>query len=240
MKFLAPQVKRVVCQVDYDHALKLLSQMGDLGQDISQVFKFSEFRVFQGEHTLSLRNPELKRWVFVGTARSRVMWNDPGVFTNFKSPAEQILKKVCGQLQVKELRRIGLRVMVLCPTIECAFDQLNAVLLEKLCSKEALSTFRLNGELPSDMAITFDYDVGGRRAHLNIGPLKREEVVQRYEDDSEKAPELSMLIDSDYYAVGRDEPLELHLLGQILTEGYEHAVQLADDTLRIIGGEENA
>lgn len=233
-------ILRAVCQIDYDHTLRLLSEIGNTAQEIIEKYEFDEHQVSGPVYSLSLRNSKLKRWAFVGSSRTRVVWNTPGSFLNFQTPAEQICARVLGALKQPRLRRIGVRLVFLFPIDGLSFEELHSRMLSTIFTTDFVTSLAHDDSPPSDTALVFDYLLKDRAAHLEIGAMRNYEAAQKYEEDETAVPKLGLLVDSDYFVAQSAGMQKLPTISHMLRESHEHSKRLALQVTELLGGQRNA
>jgi len=228
-----PLVKRAVCQIDYPRSVKLITERGNLAHELMKKWKLNEFGTAAQDETIALRNLAFKQWVYLGPRSSRIMVNDPGVFTNFESRADQTLKQICGELSIEKLARIGVRLIFLAEVQNYNFSELNSALINVFLNNQAISGLKLQNQSPCDMAIVLDYQVDNHSSHLSIGPLRKEEIVKRFDESETSVPEVSIMIDSDYFHKAGDTLLEPITIRKVLKESYAHSSNIAQEVIHV-------
>lgn len=118
------------------------------------------------------------------------------VYENFKSIAELIFPKIIDELGLIELDRIGIRGFYLFRT-DSDFLDLKDFLFSKLYNVE-IKNDKIFGEI-TDIAYILNTRKYNCDLHIEIGPLKKEEIKNRFGFVGKIAPEVSILLDLDYH-----------------------------------------
>lgn len=229
-----PKIVRAICQIDYDNSLKFLSEKGHLAHEFMKRHDYTEFTVSGTQSSVSLRNTDQKRWLIIGISQSRMLWNSPGVFDNFKNPAAQTCQKILEDLDQPVLNRIGVRLIRLAIIRDANFEQIVEAMNGAFLTPGFIATLRFANNSPNDVAHVFEYRLDHGNGHVEIGPLTRDEVVKKFEEDEENAPELSLQIDVDYSIVRRSKSDKLPSIAKVLQDSYTESLEFTRGILSLL------
>ena len=135
--------------------------------------------------------------------------NNAGVYENFKSLAEFIFPKIINGLGLVELDRIGIRSFFIFQS-DSGFSDLKDFLFNKLYNVEVKNN-KIFGEI-TDIAYVINTRKNNCDLHIEIGPLKKEEIMNRFGFVGKIAPEVSILLDLDYYKKNIESDILLNML----------------------------
>jgi hypothetical protein len=98
----------------------------------------------------------------------------PDSFSDFKKRILDGAKVYNEKVPIEGIRRCGIRGMWLCP-VEFGFDELLAIIQGKFyAAKEKLN--EVIGTEFTDVAYIFDFEKAGYNVHLQMGPMKKDEI----------------------------------------------------------------
>jgi hypothetical protein len=120
--------------------------------------------------------------------------HNAGVYENFKSLAEFIFPKIIEGLGLVKLDRIGIRSFFIYQS-DSGFSDLKDFLFNKLYNVEVKNN-KIFGEI-TDIAYVINTRKNNCDLHIEIGPLKKEEIMNRFGFVGKIAPEVSILLDLD-------------------------------------------
>jgi hypothetical protein len=144
---------------------------------------------------------------------------DSSDITNEEARLKEAVDTLIPELGLTTFRRLGFRRQYLVP-LQITFESLVSILELKLLSGAEQLQQILPGEV-NDLLYRLDYSESDDKFHIHLGPLRRQEVPKYINFEAENHlpaelredllrqilagyPEVSMLIDIDYYQVSTD------------------------------------
>jgi uncharacterized protein (TIGR04255 family) len=135
--------------------------------------------------------------------------HNAGVYDNFKSLAEYVFPKIIDGLGLVKLDRIGIRSFYIFPS-DSGFSYLKELLFNKLYNVE-VNNNKIFGEI-TDIAYVINTRKNNCDLHIEIGPLRKEEIMSRFNFVGKIAPEVSILLDMDCYKKNIESNILLNML----------------------------
>jgi len=153
--------------------------------------------------------------------------HNAGVYENFKSLAEYVFPKIIDGLGLVKLDRIGIRSFYIFPS-DSGFSDLKEFLFNKLYNVEVKNK-KIFGEI-ADIAYVINARKNNCDLHIEIGPLKKDEIMSRFNFVGEITPEVSILLDLDY----SKKTIESNILLNMLKEYNEIIDDIQADLLNYL------
>lgn len=128
------------------------------------------------------------------------------VYTNFEAITKYLLSNITHELGIEKLGRIGVRVRSL---YECkqSFENLRDLLVDKLLITSEIKKPDFIPEI-TDVAYILNFKKETYNFHMEIGPLSKGEIIQKFPFEEKSPFETGLLIDIDCSKENYDGSIE--------------------------------
>ena len=210
MQFYDPILYKCICEIRYKPKFIYYNKRLEICEKFQN--KLPNWKINMGGIELndSSGKEEDRRNIFNFTNRGASLdTQSVDVYENFKSLAELIFPKIIDGLGLVELDRIGIRGFYLF-RCDSDFSDLKDSLFSKLYNVE-IKNDKIFGEI-TDIAYIVNTRKNNCDLHIEIGPLKKEEIKNRFGFVGKIAPEVSILLDLDYHKKNVKSNIILNML----------------------------
>ena len=211
MQFYNPILHNCICEIRFKPRFIYHSKRYEICEKIQN--KLPNWNIDMGKielHDSFGKKEEDRKNFFRFTNRGASLnTHSAGVYENFKSLAEYIFPKIIDGLELVKLDRIGIRSFYIFPS-DSGFSDLKEFLFNKLYNVEVKNN-KIFGEI-TDIAYVINTRKNNCDLHIEIGPLKKEEIMSRFNFVEERAPEVSILLDLDYSKKNIESNILLNML----------------------------
>ena len=188
----AGKVRKTIIEVGYRTAAQFFTKRGEL----IAASESNSVQIALEENSIEVRDNINKCVKRIGFFRSSITSEHVEPLGPFSvDMAADWLRGVIRVLSIGELRRVGMRQMMVYPG-RGPFDDLLAECRTHFIPIPDSSWEKLGGE-PSDIGLPLEFDFGDCTAHLMMGPMKTEQMKQLF-DNTEGLPGVGMFVDWDY------------------------------------------
>lgn len=200
MQFYDPILYRCICEIRYAPKFIYHNKRLEICEKLQN--KLPNWKINIGGielHDSSGKKEEDRRNFFNFTNRGASLdTQNADVYGNFKSLAEFLFPKIINGLGLIKLDRIGIRTFFIFQS-DSDFSDLKDLLFNKLYNVE-IKNDKIFGEI-TDIGYVVNTRKYNCDLHIEIGPLKKEEIKNRFGFVGKIAPEVSILLDLDYHKI---------------------------------------
>jgi hypothetical protein len=198
----SPLLKRCICQVDFDLTGRYFSSVGDmLHVALRDKRQWNELKINTREQSYTVQHKDRRQWLFLEPKRVRYMCNSPKNGDETKKYIVELFDEIATAGKLDNPTRIGSRNGFLLFVTGAKFGEIEERFRRTFLSEGLSKSLHATGLTPNDTGLIFDFEHNGYTAHLEIGPLSREQLAQRFgEPETTAFPKLSYLVDLDYAA----------------------------------------
>ncbi len=207
------RVRKVIVEIRYPTAVGFFEKRGELiavSETDSVNVKLQENRIEIDDRS----NQCVKQIGFFTSSITSQRMETVGGF--LLDVAGKWLQAIMDVMSVEELRRIGVRQLMVFPCDQ-SFESLVGQFVQGPLAINDSSWEIMDGR-PYDVGLALDFELGEHAAHLKIGPMKAEQMANFFER-TEDVPEVGIFVDWDYYT---RSTVELKGLNPFLREVKDH------------------
>lgn len=210
MQFYDPILYKCICEIRYKPKFIYYNKRLEICEKFQNKLPNWKINIGGIELNDSSGKEEDRRNIFNFTNRGASLdTQNVDVYENFKSLAELIFPKIIDGLGLVELDRIGIRSFYIIKS-DSDFSDLKDFLFSKLYNAE-IKNDKIFGEI-TDIAYVVNTIKNNCDLHIEIGPLKKEEIKHRFGFVGKIAPEVSILLDLDYHKKNVESNIILKML----------------------------
>lgn len=164
------QLKRLIFELRFHPSLRYYDEMNEIGDRLNQTYPHWQRNWTKIQFTDRANRSSL----LIEHNRIGSHMDVPEQFGDFKRRALDGVKTYNERVQISRVRRAGVRALWLCP-VDFGFGELLGIIQDKFYApKEALS--EVIGSQFTDVAYVFYFEKDGYNIHLQIGPVRKEEI----------------------------------------------------------------
>lgn len=195
------QLRRLMSELRFHPSLKYYDEINEIGDRLNQTYPH-----WQRNWTrIQFTDQATRSSLFIEHNRIGSQMDTPDSFSDFKKRILDGVKGYNERVPIEGIRRCGIRGIWLCP-VEFDFDELLAIIQDKFyAAKEKLN--EVIGTEFTDVAYIFVFEKAGYNVHLQMGPVKKDEIPRRIPPGSlaEEESVSQKNIDS-HVGLGQEEP----------------------------------
>lgn len=190
------KIFKAICEIRYPSSARLFDNRGYFATSWQGKYDLTEWKISQNQ--VIIHNKSDSTSLQVNYRSSVAVVEMPENFNKFRHLATDFLCDVLDTLQVTQIDRIGLRLILVAEREK--FKVLVRKLSQSLYSINDNQWEKLGG-VPEDISLPLTLSIGERKANFILGPMDKEELSTHFtsRDVKDILPDVAIFVDFDLF-----------------------------------------